>query len=492
MIKATKEFLEQNDALFEKRKEAILKTKDSIKITGTAYYVANDGDDNNDGLTAATAWNSIDKVNEADLKSGDGVFFNRGDIFRGSIAARLGVTYAAYGSGDKPKLYSGPKNLAEKELWELYDKKHNIWKLKIQLRDVGALVFDDGKAHTRKMIPSYKNCNFVHRDNIDVIFDMARDMTEDLDMYWSYKSEFSEDKETILYTAESLGEVYLRCDKGNPAELFTSIEALLRINGIRLVGRHDITIDNLCIKYVGAHGIGGGDYITGLTVTNCEFGWIGGSIQNFNSNASNPERRGVVTRFGNAIEIYGGCKDYIANDNYIYEVYDAAITHQFRVTRKTMMENIEYKGNVIENCVYGIEYFLDQLDGENESRIKNCIMEDNFIRLSGYGWGRQRYNPDTPAAIKSWNHTNMSENFVIKNNIFDRGEYNFLHLCAIADEHCPALDNNTYIQILGKPLGRFGGYGDKKTPIHTFDVHAEEKINNIFLDKTAKVYYIEE
>ena len=119
-------------------------------------------------------------------------------------------------------------------------------------------------------------------------------------------------------------------------------------------------------------------------------------------------------------------------------------------------------------------------------------MEDNFIRLSGYGWGQQRPDIDTPAAIKSWEHTNMSENFVIKNNIFDRGDYHFLHLCAITDEHCPTVDNNTYIQNLGGPLGKFGGYGKTVPPIQKFDMDAQQKINNIFGDKNAKVYYIEE
>lgn len=57
--------------------------------TGTAYYVSNDGDDNNDGLTPETAWRTLDKVSEscgfdgnAILQPGDAVFFRRGDIFR--------------------------------------------------------------------------------------------------------------------------------------------------------------------------------------------------------------------------------------------------------------------------------------------------------------------------------------------------------------------------------------------------------------------------
>ena len=54
MIKATKEILNSYNDLFERRKQEILNTKDSLKITGTAYYVSNSGDDNNDGKSENT------------------------------------------------------------------------------------------------------------------------------------------------------------------------------------------------------------------------------------------------------------------------------------------------------------------------------------------------------------------------------------------------------------------------------------------------------
>ena len=494
MIKDTTEFLEQNEVYFEKRKAEILNTKDTIKITGTAFYVANDGDDNNDGKSVNTAWKTIQRVNEAVLEAGDGIFFKRGDLFRGGIEAVSGVTYAAYGEGNKPKLYSGPKNLADKELWELYDKEHNIWKLKMMLRDVGVLVFNDGEAHTRKMIPTFKDGSFVLRDNPDVVFDMARDMTNDLDLYWLYKGEFSDDgiePIIILYTPETLGEVYLRSDKGNPGEVYSSIEASLRINGIRVSGKSDVTVDNLCIKHVGAHGVGAGGFTKGLTVTNCEFGWIGGSIQYYHANRDNPKLLGRIVRYGNAVEIYGGCKDYTVCNNYIYEAYDAGITYQFGSTKKVMMEDILFSDNIVEKCVYAIEYWLGQAC-EDKGKIKNCLLKNNILRLTGYGWGKQRYNPETPAALKTFSAQNASENYVIKDNIFDRGTQNFFHIAAEKVEHCPKMEGNTYIQHLNGPLGRYGSNKDTTPELHTFDMYAEEKINNIFGDKTAKVYYIEE
>jgi hypothetical protein len=78
------------------------------------------------------------------------VRLRRGDLFRGFIDAKAGVTYAAYGEGEKPKIYAWKENLANKDLWELYDKEHNIWKYRDLINDCGTLVFENGEKHSRK------------------------------------------------------------------------------------------------------------------------------------------------------------------------------------------------------------------------------------------------------------------------------------------------------------------------------------------------------
>ena len=40
------------------------------------------------------------------IKAGDAVLLKRGDIFRGNlVSAKSGVSYGAYGEGDKPCIY---------------------------------------------------------------------------------------------------------------------------------------------------------------------------------------------------------------------------------------------------------------------------------------------------------------------------------------------------------------------------------------------------
>ena len=154
------------------------------------------------------------------------------------------------------------------------------------------------------------------------------------------------------------------------------------------------------------------------------------------------------------------------------------------------MKNILYRNNVIENCVYGIEYFLDMNCGDTGSFMDGVLMEGNIIRFGGYGWGQQRHNKSTPALIKGWSFYNRAFKQEIRGNIFDRCAYRLLHLVAKKKKYCPTLDENTYIQNIGGMIGQWGGNEDGEPPIEIFDELAEGKIAEIFGDKNAKVYLI--
>ena len=482
--------------LFEKRKEEIRFCRDSLEIKGNTYYVSRDGDDNNDGLSPKKAWKSLDRVNKSWLCEGDGVLFRRGDLFRGEVYTRAGVSYGAYGEGEKPRFYGWDEDLAKGDLWTEVDKEKHIWKYVKKLPDPGTLVFNGGEEHSRKLIPSYKNLQFVCREDESRVFDMKNEMTSDLDIFWKFdtllhrRPSKGEDFPVPEANGDCKGELYLRCDRGNPGEVFDNIEAVVNRRAFWIKKNKNVHIDNICMKYY-CFGVSSVGTTVGLTVTNCEIGWVGGNIQNYDGTDPNYPQggRGTVTRFGNAIEIYGGCDDYTVSNCYIYQSYDAGITHQINTRKKAVMTNVRYTDNLIEKCVYGIEYFLDQLDGESESYMENILMSGNFIRLSGCGWGQQRHNTDTPALIKGWSFVNTARNYTVCNNIFDRSAYRMLHLVALKDEYCPKMSGNTYIQELGGMLGQYGGNENGEPEILTFDENAEKTIKEVFGDKEAKVYY---
>ena len=497
---ATKEFLAEFEALCERRKQEIRNTPDIDPrcIGGTTYYVSNDGDDSNDGLSPQTPWKTLNKVTEFPLAGGDCVRFRRGDIFRGLIMCKPCVTYTAYGEGEKPRFYGWKEALNKPELWVCVDEEHHIWKYIDLIPDVGNIVFNDGEFHSRKLIPSYIRGRFMCRDDESKPFIMADEMTQDLDIFCYYvgnqsrKPSKGEDFPIPTLYNGCDGELFLRCDRGNPGEVFDEVEAVPRNTIFRVSTNPNVHIDNVCIKYSN-FGISAGGYVIGLHVTNCEIGWIGGSIQCYDGTDPNyPEgTRGSVTRFGNGIEVYGGCENYRVTNCYTYEIYDAAMSHQIStVGRRIVMRDIKYQDNLIDKCVYGIEYFLDKNNGEDESFMEDIEMSGNIIINSGYGWGQQRHNKHTPAHIKGWSYDNTASNYRIHDNVLGRAGYKMVHLVAKEQGSCPKMYNNTYIQALGAKLGRYGGNKIMEPDYLVYDENVEEKIKEIFGEEKPSVYII--
>ena len=95
-------------------------------------YVAADGNDANDGLTPATAWRTIAKLNSG-LPSGGAALLRCGDVFYGMIEVKGGIDSAhrtvitSYGNGPKPVI-SCTKNLrCDPEIWQTKAARYNYW-----------------------------------------------------------------------------------------------------------------------------------------------------------------------------------------------------------------------------------------------------------------------------------------------------------------------------------------------------------------------------
>ncbi len=468
------------DALSEQRKAEIRSTaSDLSRVTGKTYYVSNDGSDANDGLTPETAIQTLNAAGRISTSEGDAILFRRGDIFRGTLAARKGVTYSAYGEGAKPILTTSPENGADPSKWTLVEGSTNIWKYaNTSFRDVGVIIFNEGEAWTYKEMPDYRNDMYTLRGT-ETPFDMFEQMDKDLDMF----HDSSEGVATggVPKRADSNNTyLYVRSDLGNPGSRFSSIEFAYGSNCISVgTSAENVLIDNLCIKYTGCHGIGAGT-VKNLTVQNCEFGWIGGSMQHYNE--SDAAKKGTLTRYGNAIEVYGGCEGYNVINNYIYQVYDAGITHQH--SGGVQMNDVLYKDNLVEYCTYCIEYFNGQsADGARSGN--NILFDGNILRNAGYGFGNQRYNPNNDACIKGWSNYNEFENFEMRNNVFDRSNKWLLHVGTIHKAYLPKMSGNTYIQNYGGAAYIFG----TSSATFPYDATVEMQIKYVLGDKAAQIYY---
>ncbi|MGN0453393.1 MAG: dockerin type I domain-containing protein [Ruminococcus sp.] len=446
----------------EARIENIKNTDSEIKPSGegTAYYVSNNGDDNNGGLSPEEPIATISAVNRLNLKAGDVVYFERTGVWRGSIKAYTdGVSYTAYGEGSKPELYGSSHNYAKLGEWIETDVP-NIYKYSEKIsKDVGNIIFNNGEANGIKCVLEEK-FGVTYNRTTDKKFCSYADLTDNLHFF---------------HDSSGTKELYLYCLGGNPADLYDSIEFAEGIDIIETKWSKNITVDNLTFRYSGDFAVSA-QSCNGLTVRNCEFYWIGGSIQ-----------YGSV-RFGNGVQIWGEAKNFTVENCYFSQIYDAAVTFQFsgESNNEVHSDNIKFTNNVMEYCNYSIEYFLDY--GKNNANdFGNFTVSGNHMWYAGYGLCSQRPDKGGDAHIKSWTSANQNTgNYHISDNLFAMAKTYLSETYSSNENQGAEYDSNTYIQFLNRYLGR----NDKTLYCARFAKNVRETILQNFGDENAKIIFV--
>lgn len=386
------------------------------------YFDSVNGSDSNSGKSIEEAFQSLEKLNSLKLMSGNTVYIARGSEYRGQLFCQKGVTYAAYGEGEKPT-FLGSADTSDSSKWKETEIP-DIWVLDEEFADdVGNIIFNEGEAVGFKQVTGIKSFSGT-----------VEELRSDLSFWHN-----TDDKKVYIYSEQ------------NPALRFDSIEFALCKHVITLA--KGATVDGLRVLYGGAHGIKGG--CINVTVRNCEVGWTGGSIQ--------PGQ--VNVRYGNGIEFWADSRNVLVENCHIYEIYDAGMT--FQSTADSTMKNITFRNNVIERCTYSFEYF-NGVGGQ----FRNILIDSNVFRDAGKGWGIQRPDPEYTAHINSWNgKENNAENFVISNNILDGSTYSLFVVASTAGT-LPVMDSNTYIQYKDGMLTREIKYSDCENYLKQLDPNA--------------------
>lgn len=308
-------------------KEAILNSPTEIvkadefipgkTYTGTAYYISPNGDNENDGLSPETAWKTAQRANWGDVHEGDAVFFERDGIYpldERMLTLVSCVTYSAYGEGAKPVITLVQENSARPECWELWHEGENgekIWHYYQQVRETGGIVFDD--ILYAKRVYEWPTPNGWMALDIQIM-DPANGVcaTEDpcapfqvksAGEYRTVEEQLAEDmtylcrmdiSELTYPMAEyRVGELYLRCDEGNPGECFEQISVIsLQMDeygeyyGGILDGTHanGWVLDNLSLKYYLDNAVFG--FIStgeNAVIQNCTVEWGGNRLYQIQS-----------------------------------------------------------------------------------------------------------------------------------------------------------------------------------------------------------------
>ena len=132
--------------LADEMKRRVIYSESEYYARDRIIYVAQDGCDENDGLTEETPIRTIAKVKEM-MQDGDTFLFKRGDMFRGHILIEHHhITFSAYGVGNKPIINSSEHDYADEKYWTQTDCE-NVWECTELLHNVGIVHYNTERTY---------------------------------------------------------------------------------------------------------------------------------------------------------------------------------------------------------------------------------------------------------------------------------------------------------------------------------------------------------
>ncbi len=499
----------------EERKTAILTSETTVEVTGKKYYISNDGNDANDGRTPETAWATLSNPKLSPwsnvLKPGDGVFFERGGLWRGELRCSAGVTYSAYGEGPKPRIISSPESGVGADKWQIwYDKDGvKIWKFYHDISEVACIVFNGGESYASRVFSYWNGENTVSVDDYQTPFDIQKDLKFDMQFYsygdYSAYTTYSKSNDSSIgsqrladpYEIDTRNTVYLRCDRGNPGELFGEIEFSSSVQYIKpgyfgiIAGSGDgFTVDNLCVMYSFTMGLNNCG-CNNVTFQNCEVAWVGGASHSIGYiNGDTP----FLPVAGEGIRMEGTNNKSI--NNYVHDCFDGGITVEFSAQFMPKADGMEIRNNVIERCISGVLAGEHNEDSSYADKVKfsGIRIADNYIMYSGYGWSSD------PHYNFTWNNVEYNGNAItwwygplwsnageVSNNVLYIAKHALI-MNGAEGENKPALSGNTYVQNNNGIIAFVKNDKNMFTNCSaTNDEHIKDIVHNTLGDKTAQI-----
>ncbi len=278
------------------------------------------------------------------LNKGDTVLFKRGSFYRSRLETVEGVSYGAWGEGEKP-IFCGSSDLSSPDDWEKVSD--NIWRCTRDVDgDVGNFVFNN--------------------DECTATFCWEKEELSCQGAFWDSRACEGERCQRN-YSKQEL----LMYSEKNPALFYSHIECISykeRTLGTLVSG---INIENITFKNSSVHALAGEG--CNITIRSCTFENIGGSGWD----------RNLRVRFGNAVEIWyaGRSVENVLIENCIFKnIYDSCATYQGSKNKTEPCRNFICRNNVFDT--YSMAAF------EYRDRVPiDSIFENNICRNAGCGFG---------------------------------------------------------------------------------------------------------
>ena len=404
-----------------------------VSYCGTAYYVdSENGNDENDGLSPEAAFRTVRQIDFIELQEGDAVLFKRGCIFYDACPTiKNGVTYSAYGEGAKPILTTSSNDTNDPANWVLYyeNGEQKIWHYqRTDFSSVGWIDFNCSNDLYAYPVYEYWNpeTGYQYIETIYEDYDKATGGGHVRNRYGKLVSKEIHEMLTEDLTFVSRSDyndstgnwcsgtnLYLRCDEGNPAEVFDVIKltalAYNEYGGelpgpVQAVDATNVTFDNLELSNGAQWGVG---HMNHSTIQNCEVSFIGNTVWFYDE--WKPDETGHISVNYIGDGIYNCVDGMTLRNNYVHHCCCVGIVGEnFGESADSTLDKWMIDSNVVSCCGQG--YVFQDGNGWVNLEMEGISVSDNYFAYAGQCEGILRwYNDFNGISIYGWDDTGTSD-----------------------------------------------------------------------------------
>jgi len=392
------------------------------KPAALVRYVSNAGDDAADGLTPATAWKSLAKLDK-DLPAGGEARLRRGDTFYGSVRLKAGpdrdhpTVLTAYGEGPAPEVSA--YKIARPDAW-VATGTNNLWRI-----DLADHTKFDGNHMTADA-----NVGFLKVDGQIFAWKRFAKNHGRLEKQWDFMND------TRFLTVWSAK---------NPAETAKEIKIAVCMGTIPF--RDNIEVRDIVVRGTGAHGANGvGGHVR---IYNCGFHEVGGSCLTCYGDG--------VTRYGNCIECWAGSTDVIVSRCSFSGVYDVAFTMQ-GFTPSRSWHNVHVTECTFANCTQCFEIWTAK--ARPGIGMSGCSFSYNTCLDTARCWGYEtRPNKGVSTPLLVYGMETDTVDITVTGNVFKNSRMGliFVHGGLTALNEGYRIRGNTIVGDPNQTLSHGGG-----------------------------------
>ena len=468
------------------------------------YYISNRGNDANDGKSPARAWATLERINQSYLQPNDVVCFERGGLWRGKLESQPAITYTTYGEGPKPIITCSPADGSGAENWTLYGHSSDgglIWQYAHEIGETGGIILGDTNTIARRVFAWYDGKNFYNTWNNQIPFQLENELLWDLSFYCAIEYPqcelpFQANGNPGDFSGRTT--IFLRCDAGNPGEVYDKIEFMstqvdrLPFGNIRL--EEQCSLYNLSIQYFGARAVMLDD---GCTVKYCDIGYGSGIVYDYFQPGE--DQCGIWI---DASAIFFQASDVTIENNYIHDVEDHAVTLEIGGDAEAMRERAPFQNNVIRDnvvrrCNGGIYWANNQGEIQDIEVFGPSEIRGNYLMETGYGWYADRLSNMDPGAALGLGRVALDfggsycrgiRGVRVEDNVFYRADFHLVTTrgCIWQNGDMPYFHGHTYAQDVGHGL-----IHDQSAAVRLYDKEsARNYLIKWYRDEDFEVYLL--